>query len=207
MGNINIGGFTSGGAQSVNVSLSGSTLTVNVDGHSDSVNISSAIQNSEFSIRFTTSVGAGSKYNVVGQIKSINSTEYDSYQWYVDETSPITLPYGTSQVYISQLVSGTSLSYGTLESSKMPYTYSDITSISPLLSISGSGSGTIRIIGVFDRVSSLSSSDLLGAYGPSSKTYVEFHMRNGTISSMDTNCRSSGTGYLLIRMIESITLL
>lgn len=42
-GNINIGGFTSGGAQSVNVSLSGSMLTVNVDGHSDSVNLESAI--------------------------------------------------------------------------------------------------------------------------------------------------------------------
>ena len=40
-GNISIGGFTSGGAQSVNVSLSGTTLTVNVDGHSDSVNLSS----------------------------------------------------------------------------------------------------------------------------------------------------------------------
>ena len=41
-GNLRIGGFTSGGAQSVNVSLSGSTLTVNVDGHSDSVNLQSA---------------------------------------------------------------------------------------------------------------------------------------------------------------------
>ena len=38
-GNLQIGGFTSGGAQSVDVSLSGSTLTVNVDGHSDSVDI------------------------------------------------------------------------------------------------------------------------------------------------------------------------
>ena len=43
VGNISIGGFTSGGAQSVNVSLSGSTLTVNVDGHSDSVNLSSTV--------------------------------------------------------------------------------------------------------------------------------------------------------------------
>ena len=38
-GNLQIGGFPNGGAQSVDVSLSGSTLTVNVDGHSDSVNI------------------------------------------------------------------------------------------------------------------------------------------------------------------------
>ena len=43
VGNISIGGFSSGGAQSVDVSLSGGTLTVNVDGHSDSVDISSSI--------------------------------------------------------------------------------------------------------------------------------------------------------------------
>lgn len=40
-GNISIEGFSSGGAQSVNVSLTGSTLTVNVDGHSDSVSLGS----------------------------------------------------------------------------------------------------------------------------------------------------------------------
>ena len=39
IGNISIGGFPDEGAQSVSVSLSGSTLTVDVDGHSDSVNI------------------------------------------------------------------------------------------------------------------------------------------------------------------------
>ena len=44
VGNINIGGFPSGGAQSVNVSLSGSTLTVDVDGNSDSVSLSSFSQ-------------------------------------------------------------------------------------------------------------------------------------------------------------------
>ena len=39
VGNINIGGFSSGGAQSVDVSMNGSTLTVTVDGHSDSVSL------------------------------------------------------------------------------------------------------------------------------------------------------------------------
>ena len=39
MGNLSIGGFPDEGAQSVSVSLSGSTLTVNVDGHSDSVTL------------------------------------------------------------------------------------------------------------------------------------------------------------------------
>ena len=72
VGNINIGGFSSGGAQSVNVSLSGSTLTVNVDGHSDSVtlptsdaaSISGSIIINELSVNYESTVTSASRASV-----------------------------------------------------------------------------------------------------------------------------------------------
>ena len=107
-GNINIGGFTSGGAQSVNVSLSGSTLTVDVDGHSDSVDILTSTgldivgrinppaqdQGTSGSSTYTSRIGYGTLLNemvynidgvkiIVHNMASYTSTSESSrYRWY-----------------------------------------------------------------------------------------------------------------------------
>ena len=129
VGNINIGGFTSGGAQSVNVSLSGSTLTVNVDGHSDSVTLpTSDTASISGSINVPTSLG----YNYTSS--SYTSKPYASFSNRVSELS------GDVSIYSENIVVGF-YGYGTATSLRK------VSSVTSTVTYNINGSGTVKIYG------------------------------------------------------------
>ena len=203
-GDINIGGFPSGGAQSVDVSLSGSTLTVNVDGHSDSVNISSAVQNREFSISFPNEGYANGV--AVGSI-SIGSSKSNLYGWNSTSVSSIECPFGTSQAYISSFNPNCDVKYVSLSrgnSGQEGLRVNSISDTSENIAVSGSGSGTIRIYGYFQN-HAYSGGDFI--FTTSSKPYLELTINNGSLSSVSSNfyIRTRYTA-LSLQGVESITL-
>ena len=208
VGNISIPSVTlpqSSGANSVNVSLSGSTLTVNVDGHRDSVDISSAIQNREFSISFANkgySDGA-----MIGRISRAASTTSNLYEWNRSTVSKIECPFGTSQAYISSFNSASSIDFSSLSrgnSGQVGVRITSINDVSENIVISGSGSGTVRIYGYFYVFTGSSGGYI---YTTSSKPYLELIIEDGSLSSVSSNLYCmSGYSSLSLNDIESVTL-
>ena len=206
-GNISIPSVTlpqSSGANSVDVSLSGSTLTVNVDGHSDSVNISSAIQNREFSISFPNE---GYSDGVrIGSISRGSNTS-SLYEWNMTNVSALECPFGSSQAYISSFNPNCDVRYISLSrgsSGQEGLRVNNITDASENITVSGSGSGTVRIYGYFYAYVSNSGGYV---YTTSSKPYLELTIRNGSLSSVSSNLYiMSGYSSLSLHGVESITL-
>ena len=206
MGNISVPSVTlpqSSGANSVNVSLSGSTLTVNVDGHRDSVDISSAIQNREFSISFPNK--GYSDGVMIGGTSRTTGTTSNLYEWNQTIVSKIECPFGTSQAYISSLnnlVNFISLSRG--NSGQEGLRITSINNTSENIVVSGSGSGTVRIYGYF-YVYTYNSGGYV--YTTSSKPYLELTIEDGSLSSVSSNLYCmSGYPSLSLNGIESVTL-
>ena len=202
-GNINISGFTTGGVQSVDVSLSGSTLTVSVDGVSDSVNLGS-IRTPELAFKFTYA-----QMQRVGVFTAIGLDQITYGCAWTFTYNLASIPFGTNSVYISEIPNDaviytsaiTRNVSGDIASCKH-IQYSSVDHVS----ISGTGSGTVRIVGTFF---STSSSNIYST-SASEKPHIDYIIEDAEIIDVQHNLCiypfNGGSTRILLDCIESISL-
>ena len=166
MGNISIGGFPDEGAQSVSVSLSGSTLTVNVDGHRDSVTLPTSDRASiSGSITLPDSLSVSSSTGV-----------YSVHTVGIDESG--SQIQGDVTVFSPNIVSTTGNFGNTMCTQK-------ITSLTSEPTYNIHGSGTVTIYGGY--ASSTSSISKMIVPSTTSTGYLSYIFDNGDLSSMSVS--------------------
>ena len=173
----------------MNVSLSGTTLTVNVDGHSDSVNLSSATPLSGSLILYGYKEGPSVAYTIGAEssrtIYSYNSTNYESNHVFTGDvqvtcSTPFNLP-GYQTTYCGAVsVSSSYLQNGIIKSYSLQ------------------GSGTIQLNATIVATSG-NLGDVFYSTSSSGLCNIRFIVKSGSISSASlssaysTQSSSSGT--------------
>lgn len=184
---------TAGGAQSVSLSFSNNKLTVSVDGHSDSVNITTTSPTP-----FTGTIDMSGSYWRGDDTQSSITYSYVQTQ-FRDETSKESTTFSNNVTVTAKTWSTTS-SYSFRNSSGSANAFHYILAQEPTYNISGSGTVSIY----FNSVSGYSSYS--HTFYTTSSPHVSFTFSNGRLSSNTSNLYASNNRFSAMLNVTSVSI-